>query len=434
MKTNKVYVHHRYSNSFFKRIAHNTTDRVFQIKEDDLGIVYCKYKNQPYEFHFTLDMEDYQDGINFFSILELKKEVYNNIFRDGEFSITDEKRSSENKPTPIYFVICKLLEKTFDLVKTYKNWYIDITFGEKLLWFDISNQVNLFEKNTHFVLIYKLINKFRNHIILTDNISLNSKLPNHIKYLLTNTIFFWNERTDILLYYEYGKHIHPKLNFDYLFNYNIRMHRTRRKKIGYALNKEYCFVSQTDFIDEYENYNVNKPKFELIENAYYNKVYNETDFYNALDSYYSMYKVGLDLYLRLLPKGEIQILDETLHSEKIENYLQYLHLSEKTYGLLLANISIIPTTTAVIDALYFVIPNCPKYPFENEIKQYQKTPETFVKFIDIFYENRENYKIILKNWTNEVHTTLMKTLETENSFLDLIGNNSLNNVKKSPLI
>jgi hypothetical protein len=425
-KTNKVYVHHRYSNSLFKRIAHNTTDRVFQVKEGKEGVVYCSYQNKPYEFHFTFDIIDYQDGINYINVGQIKDEFYNNTIR-GNTNFYDKIESLHNEDSKWVLGIYPHLEKIYELIKDYKNWYVDSILGEKIVWFDFVDEYNV-------DVLKKCVSKLKYHIILTDNIPVSgANLPSHLTFLLTNTLFFWNNRTDILLYYEYGKNIHKKINFEYLFNYNIRVHRKRRKNIGELLNKEYTFVSQTKWMDEINLVEGNNTHYEPIEGAHLNELSDNVDFFNPVDSYLNPDQVSLDLYFRLLPKGRIQIVNETFNSVKLYSNLKYTHLSEKTYGLILANIPFIPTSFYVLDAIYSILPNCPSYPFEDEIKKYQETPESFVEFIDIFYKNQKEYIPMLENWTKTIHKILITQLEETNSFIDFISKNQENIKKISPI-
>ena len=430
-KTNKVYVHHRYSESLFKQIAHNTNNRVFQVKEGEEGIVYCSYKNQPYEFHFTFDTIDYQDGINYINFIELKNEVYSDNVR-GDVDFYDKITSGYIEDSKWSSEIYAFLGKIDELIGKYKNWYIECISGEKIVWFDFqqknSNALN------NISALKKYISKFKNHHILTDNISISDiKLPHYLNFTLTNTLFFWNKRTDILLYYEYGKYLLDKINFEYLFNYNIRVHRKRRKKIADLLNKEYTFVSQTNWVDSISIDDSNNTFFEPIEGAYLNKIIDDIDFFNPIDSYLSPDRVSLDLYFRLLPKGKIQIVNETLNSVNLLPNLKYTHLSEKTYGLILANIPFIPTSFYVLSAIYSILPKSPSYPFEDEIKKHEESPESFVQFIDTFYQNRLEYVPLLEKWTKTVHDLLINELQNTNSFLDLIKENQ-EMTQKLPLI
>jgi hypothetical protein len=271
------------------------------------------------------------------------------------------------------------------------------------------------------------------HYIITDNIPFKStNLPNNIFYSLTNTLFFWNTRTDILVYYEYGNNIHPNLNYKYLFNYNIKKHRKRRVEIGKLLNKQYTFVSQTDWNDKFETTN-NKTNFDKIEGSFYNNLNSDIDFFNPYDSYFDPTKVAMDLYIRLLPKGRLQILDETFGDGALWKISQYIYLSEKTYGLILANIGFIPTNYYILQCIYKILPNVPKYPFDEEIKKHEVSPESFVEFLDTFYKNQLEYVPLVEKWVQSVHNLLINKLKNTNSFLDLIVKN-LNNSPKSPLI
>jgi hypothetical protein len=426
LKPNKVYVHHRYSNSLFKRIAHNTTNRVFQVEEGEEGVVYCSYQNQAYEFHFVWDFENYNDGINYINLFELQKEYNDDSFRGEPIEFNRDVSLWISIPT-------SLLNRVADKIQTFKSWYIEVIFGEKLIWNDLNLSYLSDKERLPYQNLQKTYNRLNNHRIITDNIPFKStELPNNIFYSLTSTLFFWNNRTDILVYYEYGKNIHSNLNFDYLFNYNIKKHRKRRVKIGKLLNKKYTFVSQTDWNDKFE-LDKNKTDFDKIEGAFFNNLNSDVDFFNPYDSYFDSTKVSMDLYLRLLPKGKIQILDETFGDGTLWKVSQYIHLSEKTYGLILANIPFIPTKYYPLQCIYNSIPNVPKYPFDEEIKKYEVSAENFVEFVDTFYENQIEYLPLLEKWTKTVHKLLVKELENTNSFLDLTLKN-VNNPQKTPLI
>lgn len=414
MKPNKVYVHHRYSNSLFKRIAHNTTNRVFQVEEGEEGIVYCNYNNKPYEFHFVWDFENY-DGINYINLFELQKEYKDESFRGEPIEF--------NRNVSLWISIpTSLLNRVADSIENFNGWYIEVIFGEKLIWSDINLKFFDETERIPYQRLQKEYDRLKNHKIITDNISFKSTdLPQNTHYSLTNTLFFWNNRTDILVYYEYGKHIHSKLNFDYLFNYNIKKHRKQRVKIGKLLNKEHTFVSQTDWNDRYE-LDKNKTDFDKIDGAFYNNLNSDVDFFNPYDSYFDSTKVSMDLYLRLLPKGKIQILDETFGDGTLWKLSQYIHLSEKTYGLILANIPFIPTKYYPLQCIYQSLPNVPKYPFDEEIKKHEVSPESFVGFIDTFSEKRLQYVPLLEKWVQDVHDILVNELKNNNNFLDLTQN------------
>ena len=57
----KIYIHHYYTEDIFYKLAHNTTNKEFNII-DGGGGVKCKYKGTEIEFIFKIEMSDETDG------------------------------------------------------------------------------------------------------------------------------------------------------------------------------------------------------------------------------------------------------------------------------------------------------------------------------------------------------------------------------------
>ena len=57
----KIYIHHYYTEDIFYKLAHNTTNKEFNII-DGVGGVKCKYKGTEIEFIFKIEMSDETDG------------------------------------------------------------------------------------------------------------------------------------------------------------------------------------------------------------------------------------------------------------------------------------------------------------------------------------------------------------------------------------
>ncbi len=69
----KIYVHNYFNTPFFITLAHNSTNRIFNLDETGkIGKVSCEYKGVGFEFVFDPNLNDNTDGyhlIDFFSIL-----------------------------------------------------------------------------------------------------------------------------------------------------------------------------------------------------------------------------------------------------------------------------------------------------------------------------------------------------------------------------
>ncbi len=67
----KIYVHHYFSKKLFYKLAHNTTDRIYDLVER-IGVIKCKYNNTNIELVFDPIWNDNKDGyhlIDFFTVL-----------------------------------------------------------------------------------------------------------------------------------------------------------------------------------------------------------------------------------------------------------------------------------------------------------------------------------------------------------------------------
>ena len=60
----KIYIHHYYNKSIFYKLAHNTTNRIFNIKDNNEGSIFCEYNNVKLEFIFKQDISFEEDGIH----------------------------------------------------------------------------------------------------------------------------------------------------------------------------------------------------------------------------------------------------------------------------------------------------------------------------------------------------------------------------------
>ena len=119
---------------------------------------------------------------------------------------------------------------------------------------------------------------------------------------------------------------------------------------------------------------------------------------------------------------KVQICDESWSDNVSDFTSQYL--SEKTIGLVLANVPFICTHSYPYDCLTKLI-NAPKHPFYDESKKYQGNVDLFVEFVELFLSDFDkNYKLC-KDWVQECHNIFMDRLYNENSMLDMIINNEI---------
>ena len=95
----KIYIHHKYSESLFYKLAHNTTNKIFELNED-YGSVFCTYNGINFEFIFKKELSDELDG----------------------YHVLDN----------------SLIENAVDILKNKTNWILIHFKFEKLYNFDIS--------------------------------------------------------------------------------------------------------------------------------------------------------------------------------------------------------------------------------------------------------------------------------------------------------
>ena len=118
MKKIKIYIHHYFNHLLFYKLAHNTTDRVFEI-EDFKGKVFCKYKSLDLELVFNPEVNYNKDG---FHLLDWFSGL---MQRDRDNKFYWEKRTFNDDET------LPFLQKCNKIVKDDKNWFISILRTEK---------------------------------------------------------------------------------------------------------------------------------------------------------------------------------------------------------------------------------------------------------------------------------------------------------------
>jgi hypothetical protein len=275
------------------------------------------------------------------------------------------------------------------------------------------------------------LGKMKNHYIINDGFFLeNMSHGNYDNFysVFTNTIFQWNEYCGINWYYDFGK-IYSKLNFDYDIGYSVRRIKRNRKKLLQNLshlNNPKIFLSVTDFGGS-ELTNLDKYQGELnFENIHFNSTTGDTDFFDI--SYIPNIRCpGIDVFLRVLPKSKMQILDESwAHHQK--NYI-HQYLSEKTFGLLLAGIPFISTHNYPLDIIRKVL-KVDDHPFYEDSKKFAVDPKMFTIFVDNFLKNFEENFELCRNWSLSTKKILLDYISSNNDLLQLFVDGKINSEKK----
>jgi hypothetical protein len=402
-----IYVHHFYTNLLFQKLFHNVKDKeIFEIDNTNGAIreITFNYNNHSFKVIFNPEIID-DEGlhiIDYFGALRQRGQGHT-LFENTEMN------GSES------FAV---LERIVELIEDKKNWIITLFRTEKLFILNDNTKVKLGGTEQIGETEQKIL-KLSNHQILTDSVFIDELVKN--KYLnvhnaFTNIIFQWNELISIRWFYDY-KNIAETNNPKYKLGYSVRRHKPYRIKLAKRLSKiDDVFVSQTNSINEPNSMTY----YEKIDSIYFNDIDSEIDFQNirGIDNL----TIGLDFFLRILSMYKLQICDESW-SDNASNYTSQ-YLSEKTIGLILANVPFICTHSYPYDCLTKLI-DAPKHPFYEESKKYQGNVDLFVEFVETFLSDFDrNYKLC-KDWVEECHNIFMDRLHNENSMLDMIINDEI---------
>lgn len=398
----KIYIHHYFSTTLFYKLAHNTTERIFNINESlKTGFVKAKYKNVDIEFIFNPIINDNDDGlhlVDYFTAFFQRNEddTYKSVIID-----------SGVEDTPF-------LKKFGELLIDKKDWIITFFRTEKIIGkYDIPDDWYVADVETK-------LKSLINHKIVTDNYfleeSIRHKYP-HLYYSFTNVIWQWNEIISIRYYYEF-KELYDRLNFDYDLIYSVRHHKKHRVEILKGLS-EYdnskILLQRTDSLAN-SMYNKHNAKLEEFSNIRLNNLEGSTDFSNLKNIEYHR-GIAYDLFFRFLGRAKMQVLDESWAWAEQDFHIQYL--SEKTIGLTLCGIPFISTHSYPVILLQKIL-DIPNHPFLKDFDNHKGNSKLFVEFVKRFMENfDENYKLC-KDWMDIAHTKFMEKMESENSLLDLI--------------
>jgi predicted CopG family antitoxin len=205
----------------------------------------------------------------------------------------------------------------------------------------------------------------------------------------------------------------------------MRYHKRHRIDIINELSKldnKKIYLSRVD--------NCKNSEFYKYKNRISKINYNITEGNDFADlTYIENIKLYLDYFMRILPMSKMHIVSETwdwVYTNLTSNYL-----SEKTYGLLLANIPFITIHPYPLEIVSNIL-NIKPHPFYSKIKNIKSDAVKFSDFIKEFMENYEiNYELC-KKWVSEAHEKLIEQVNTKNSFLDLVLSNNFYNIRDIP--
>ena len=418
----KIYVHHYYTKSLFYKLAHNTKNRIHNI-HNDKGSVKCEYYDLQLEFIFEPELNDNEDGYHLIDFLT----ILSQLNKDSKFSSIDcfNKKKGEDAHRGKYGAEwgvndIPIMKWISDKLENKKDWFICLFRTEKsFIKYDgiIYPPVQDLEVQ---------IDRLKNHIIITDNCFINdiveTRYPNH-NFALTNTIFEWNDLLSIRWYYEF-KNIFEKLNPPHDLCFSMRYHKKHRISIINELSKikdNRIFLSRVD--------NCKNTEFFTYKNQLSNINYNITEGEDFADlSYIENIEHYLDYLMRILPMAKLHIVSETW--DWIMGDLTSNYLSEKTYGLILANIPFITIHPYPLEIISKIL-NISPHPFYEQIKIIKSDSAKFSKFVSEFMIDYDKNHGLCKFWVQKAHTVLIKELETKNSFLDLVLSNNFRKFNKT---
>jgi len=157
----KIYIHHFFTKELFLILAHNTTNREYDIK-DKTGIVRCNYKNTNFEFVFEPTINNNEDGFHLLDwYTALKQQHINENF------IFNKQIYENNESLPF-------LERIKDILIDKKNWIITYFRTEKIFVKNESVHSLISEKEYKTLLkCEEYLESLNNQIVITDNLFLN---------------------------------------------------------------------------------------------------------------------------------------------------------------------------------------------------------------------------------------------------------------------
>ena len=410
----KIYVHNFFNELLFITLAHNSTNRIYNIDDiKKIGIVSCEYNGELFEFIFNPKITDDVDGIHIIDYFS----IHRNCHAYPNFSHITE--ISHDKMHDI-----KIIKRIVDLISDKKDWVFIYLRNEKVIGKSDTPNLEI------IVEVEELLQKLKNHTIISDNVFLNDEIhsqryPNFF-HAFTNTIYNWNDLIGIRWFYEF-KDLFKNLNKPYDIGFSVRRLKQNRIEILKLLqqqNNKKIFLSFTDVIvsqnRELQIKIFNQHFSEFLDMGLdSNTKVGKTDFENT-KHISDLKPIGLDLFFKILPKSKMQILDESWAHTPVTYIHQYI--SEKTIGYILAEIPFISTHIYPLDILEKVL-GLDRHPFYNEIKECYGDSKKFCNFVRNFLEDFDkNYPLCLE-WSKKANETFISVLLSKNDLLDLIQTN-----------
>ena len=412
----KFYVYHPFSIGLVYMLTHNTQHRVIDEKAER---VTCSYNNVDMEFNFN-------------NFTETQPDAYHIIFREDmvkqQFPMIGDMHGYQLK---MGFPECVKHEykSLLDNLKWDLNWVLLWNYGENKF-------VHVNRDSIHRSKEIKYLNELSeksiffsdNHIKDDLDIGLREK---NFNTCLTNDLYVWNKLAHIRWASEF-KSTFENLAPPYKLCTSFRSPKPHRIELVEKLSKENLddvFVSfSTAIFEAYRgtydhswsdiHYDDLLEHIKSIPNLNINDVGFDVD-----NDFENLYIVGnteknymeFDYYFRILPKAQVQLLDET-HSYVNKMNIP-MNLSEKTYIFLLANIPFISTHYYPFDLIRKHIVDL-EYPYYKDMVKVSNNTDELVKFIKKFIDNFDEMYPKIKEWTDKVHMELMNKMKNNNSFLE----------------
>lgn len=407
----KFYVYDEFHYNIIYFLSHNLDNRVI---DDTTHTITGEYNSKSIEFKFS---NEYVNDVHAYHIL-IRNKYGLKIISEASFE-TNELFNSNNEVNLFSIKLNKEYEYLLNNLDLSKKWILFYNYGENFYKHqDINNNDSIKE-------IENLTKLFNSTIVFSDNI-IPPKFDKFSKDItiscITNDLFQWNNHAAIVWAYEFGK-IYKNLPKKYKLSASFRFPKIHRcdiiKQLSY-LNNDDIYLSFSDWYQDIENENDDIFTISKLNNVHLNSTRDNQNFFD-INHYGNTTSsiIGLDYYLSILSKSDVQILDETL--AHANNNAQPNVLSEKTYMLILANIAFIPTHQYPLDLINTLITDVP-YPYYNEVVDYTLNSEfnlnLFMEFIKMFMDNFDEMYPKILEWTSHVNSILVDKLKTENSFLE----------------
>ena len=394
----KFYVHHNYSNDLVWYFFHGT-----DLKESDIPsyffkeqnkkqVLETKYKNDSIKIIFCGDDEwDKLDGNHIF-------DIHTYLMQEG--ISTDRGYSYKT----LNYIEYKLRD---DLIKKGK------VLGEKLNIFYID-----WEGRNHAYPIYKI----KNCRIFVDEIIPNKNAVNN-KYVFTNNFlsYIHDSKLDIkhsYFLYDYLKEIKPKHKLSY----------SVRRIIGEKIKQIKSLLEISDVHITYSSYSFTE---DSVDSGIDNEVDDFREFIqeSIKDNYINKRGYGIhdwgdesnihnihEMYYKILPLAEVEIIDE---------WMELDYISEKSVIRILSGKPFLPSSFKVFDFYNKIQTKYNKEPYMLSFK-YNSFDELceFIKESVSDEDKWNSVKTELKKWVETTRKNLIDISYTNNSYLDIILNNS----------